>query len=322
MPEEQVTVGIEPIPSIKEIGRSASIGKLVGALAKAQLAYKPIFKGVENTFYTTDKKKAMYADLSAIILATQKALAENGLVIIQSPVVKPETKEAGVRSLLAHSSDEWTEVEVLLPATAKIKIYEGTGGNFKWGEKFDAQTCGIAITYTRRYSYQSQAGVAAEEDDDANSIGEAAGGSKEAAQSVAARKTAEMKAKKETTQNTAALGNGVPSALEGHPSEVYGLIQKSKEAFRKDDTDKKRPYRIIEMMDAQDRPITLYCFHDTEYDESRLFTMLDFAATGKGMPARFEVGYEKNYVHIKRPIAIGPVFFDADGVPMLDNSRE
>lgn len=184
-----------PIFTSYQVRRSNSIGDLVGALAKAQLGYKPIVKGVENTFYTTDRKKAMYADLAAVIAATQKALAENGVVIIQSPLIKPETKEAGVLSLMAHSSGQWIEVEALLPATAKVKEYKEGVSGFTWGVKFDAQTCGIAITYSRRYTYQSQTGVAAEEDDDGNSIGEAASGSKEAAQAVGAAKVASMKEK-------------------------------------------------------------------------------------------------------------------------------
>jgi len=181
------------------IRRSETFGEITKALAKAQLSFQPIIKKVENTFYTTDKKKAMYADLAAVIAATQKALAENGLIVIQSPIVKPETKEAGTRSLLSHSSGEWLENEILLPATAKFKEY--AGNTFIWKLKFDAQTIGIAITYSRRYSYQSIIGVAAEEDDDANGIGQAAEpGSTKAAMTVGARKVEEIKKQMEAAK--------------------------------------------------------------------------------------------------------------------------
>ena len=200
-PETATSVMAPPTPpeapradwywNMKEI-RSPSIAKLAAALAKAQLGFTPILKSVENTFYTTEKKKAMYADLAAVIAATQKALAENELVVIQSPVVRTETKEAGVQSLLVHSSGEWLSNEVLLPATARAKEWKD-GVQVPY-VKFDAQTCGIAITYSRRYSYQSLIGVAAEEDDDANSIGEAAGGSRDAQKAVAAKKVAESNA--------------------------------------------------------------------------------------------------------------------------------
>ena len=159
-------IGIEPSVAAN---RSLSIAKLAGALAKAQLSFQPVRKNTENLFY-----KSKYADLSAVIEATQKALAENGLVIIQSPKVDFEGKKAGVVSTLAHESGEWWENELLLPA--------------KEGEKFDAQKVGSAVTYARRYSYQSIIGVAAELDDDANS---ASGlGTKEAARDVAKSKTA------------------------------------------------------------------------------------------------------------------------------------
>lgn len=182
-PSENGFAHMEPEVTIR---RSATLGKLVEALAKAQLSFQPILKTVENVFYTTDRKKAMYADLASVIAATQKPLAENGLVIIQSSIVKAAEKQAGTRSLLIHMSDEWLEHEVLLPATAKAKEWkDGVQVPYL---KFDAQTCGIAITYSRRYSYQSLIGVAAEEDDDGNSIGEAASGSRDAQKAVAERK--------------------------------------------------------------------------------------------------------------------------------------
>jgi ERF superfamily len=195
-PEDTPAPTQKPVesPVIATVRHSNELGELARALAKAQLEFTPIVKSVENTFYTTERKKAMYADLAGIIAATQKALAQNGLVIIQSPLVLFEEKRAGSRSRLLHESGEWMECEVLLPATAKAQEWKD---NVKVPyQKFDAQTCGIAITYSRRYAYQSLIGVAAEEDDDANGIGEPSGGSVEAAKAVANRKIAEFEAKK------------------------------------------------------------------------------------------------------------------------------
>lgn len=192
---------------------SNELGKLAEALAKAQLAFKPIKKSVENLFYSTERKKAMYADLSSIIEATQKSLAENGLVVIQFPVVKTETKEAGVISRLQHSSGEWLENEVILPATAKVKEWkDGVQGV---GTKFDAQTCGIAITYSRRYSMQSLIGVAAEEDSDGNEISEPGSGSKENAQAIAKEKVERAKRGENITGIT----------LPSHPTLLYRFIE-------------------------------------------------------------------------------------------------
>jgi hypothetical protein len=52
---------------------------------------------------------------------------------------------------LMHVSGEWLEEECLLPL-----------------DKNNAQGAGSAVTYARRYSLQSIAGVVADEDDDAN----------------------------------------------------------------------------------------------------------------------------------------------------------
>ena len=183
--------------------RSPQIGQLVAALASAQLQFEPLHKGSDNPFF-----KSRYADLSQVIAATRKALADNGLVVMQTPVVRD--KLAGVVSILAHKSGEWIEDELLLPAGVA---------------KFDAQTVGSAITYARRYSYQALIGVAAEEDDDAN---DASGntGSKAAAQAVAARKIAEHANKLENSQLLAEhkIVLKRPPAFNGHYIHVSGYL--------------------------------------------------------------------------------------------------
>ena len=148
-----------------EYAQSEKTNELIGALAKAQLEYKPVHKESENPYYNST-----YADLATLISATQPALAKNGLVITQWPIVDNNEHEAGVMSELAHSSGQWKRISFVLPANGKAK--DGA-------LKYDAQTVGTAISYARRYGYQAIAGVAAEQEDDANSIGEAAG-SKEA----------------------------------------------------------------------------------------------------------------------------------------------
>ena len=134
------------------ISKSEHIGQLVAALALAQTEFETVFKGRENT-YTHSR----YAELQDVIKATQPALSKNGLVIIQVPIRTEQ--EAGVSATLAHKSGEHFSVDLLLPATMRAK--EG-------GTKFDAQSIGSAITYARRYTWQSLIGVAAENDDDGN----------------------------------------------------------------------------------------------------------------------------------------------------------
>ena len=133
---------------------SEKIGQLAGALAEAQTQFKPVLKDSDNPYFNSK-----YADLATVIAATQPALAKNGLVVIQSPIVDTAEEKAGVVTVLAHSSGEWLSHELVLPATMKAK-----DGN----SRFDAQSVGSAITYARRYSYQAIVGCAAEVDDDGN----------------------------------------------------------------------------------------------------------------------------------------------------------
>jgi len=178
------------------MNQSEQTNELIGALAKAQLEFGPVHKESENPYYAS-----RYADLAAVIKATQPALAKYGLVVTQWPLNDAQLQEAGVISELAHSSGQWKRIELMLPAVGREK-----GG----GSKYDAQTIGTAITYARRYSYQAIIGVAAEMDDDANSISEPSG-TREAAQSVADRKIEEYKSKKGKGADSTASASAVAS---------------------------------------------------------------------------------------------------------------
>lgn len=253
---------------------SPSLGKLAEALAKAQAEFQPIFKKTQAYNYK-------YADLAAVIDATQSALANNGLAVVQLPAVRG--KDAGIETRLIHTSGEYICNELLLPVG---------------GGKFDCQTIGSAITYARRYAYQSIVGVAAEFDDD----GEAASqgrGSKEAAQAVAQEKIAAHKAKKsepnleqqlkqslEATDSRPVIKNVTigKGAAEGcvfieYDGEVLSVWNKSLQPYLKD-----------------------------------------------GVHAEFEVKTTKSkgktYNNVQRAISIGDVKFDDDNQPMLEANRE
>lgn len=145
---------------------SPSIGKLVEALAKAQLQFTAVLKDSDNPAY-----RSKYADLATVIDATRPFLAAEGLTIVQMPHARfseADAKELTLTTLLAHSSGEWISSDLTLPAMMR--------------ERFDAQSVGSAITYARRYALAAITGVA-QEDDDGN---RAAGmGTKQAAQNVA-----------------------------------------------------------------------------------------------------------------------------------------
>lgn len=142
-------VGREPEPVMvsSPLRRSSAIGQIAKAMAAARKKFKPVKKDSINPHY-----KSKYADISALIEATYKALSDNDLVVIQSP--SSNEHGATVTTMIAHGSGEWFENDLTLPA--------GTA------QRFDSQTAGSAITYGRRYSYQAMLNIAGEDDDDGN----------------------------------------------------------------------------------------------------------------------------------------------------------
>lgn len=126
-------------------GHSLGIAKIADALSKAQSEFETVVKDSDNPYF-----KSEYADLATIIKATKTALSKNGLAIIQSPGAIVENKVL-LTSMLVHSSGEWFRGETMMPMS-----------------KPDAQGMGSALTYARRYAYQSLVSVAGESDDDGN----------------------------------------------------------------------------------------------------------------------------------------------------------
>lgn len=167
---------------------SPTIGKLILALAKAQLRFKPIVKQVENAAFTRGTKKSMYADLEAYVDATREALAKEELVLTQWPDIDTDAKSMTMVSLLVHSSNEWMCGRLRLPAIDR--------------EGFTAHTCAKAMTYARRYMMGAILGCAAEDDDGNEASGQ---GTQAAANEVAERKLKEFKDKK--TEKEAAVSS-------------------------------------------------------------------------------------------------------------------
>jgi hypothetical protein len=163
----------------ENLTRSTEIGKLVTALAKAQLTFDPIIKESENPAFRRGNKVSKYADMFSLVNATRKHLNNNGLTIMQFPSITLEGKNLIVTTLLAHESGEWIASEIVLPAVDE--------------RGFTAHSIGKAITYARRYSWGSIIGAVAEDDDDGNDI--SGQGTHEAAQAVANAKLAEYAAK-------------------------------------------------------------------------------------------------------------------------------
>ena len=128
------------------MARSESIKEIASALNKAQAEMTGAKKGSNNPFF-----KSKYADLGSVIDALKTPFADNGLSFSQFPL--SHDGEAGVETILMHSSGEWMISTLLLPIKKK-----------------DPQGVGDAVTYARRYALQSIAGIPAEDDDGNSNI--------------------------------------------------------------------------------------------------------------------------------------------------------
>lgn len=166
VPESAKTNG----SALAGVRRSATIGKLVAALCKAQAEFEPVVKANVNPQF-----KSKYADLATIIQATMPALSKNELAVIQTPSVNG--RELTMTTMLVHSSDEWICNDLTMPATMRNEL--------------TAQTIGSACTYSRRYALQSILGIAADLDDDGTEA--SGGGSREAAKAVGEEKAENLK---------------------------------------------------------------------------------------------------------------------------------
>ena len=163
---------------MSNIKTSEQINEISEALARAQAKFSAAVKSSQNPAY-----RSKYADLSAVIEATIEHFNAEGIAVMQHPMLEykggEDTREAmiTVTTRLQHKSGQYIESDLSIPAVQR--------------ERFDAQSCGSAITYACRYALQS-IGVVPREDDDANS---ASGiGTREAAQAVAKKKISEAAA--------------------------------------------------------------------------------------------------------------------------------
>jgi hypothetical protein len=123
------------------MNKSESIKNLAVAMSRAQSAMSGAAKSKNNPFF-----KSKYADLGAVIEAVKVPFADNGLSFVQFPI--EEGGRIGIETILMHESGEWLSNSFTVQLT-----------------KQDAQGAGSAITYCRRYSLQSAAGIPSEDDD-------------------------------------------------------------------------------------------------------------------------------------------------------------
>ena len=130
------------------MNKSDSIMYLAGALSKAQAEIRAAQMNAQNPFL-----KNKYADLGAVIEAVREPFAKNKLAYAQLPY--SDGVNVGIETILMHESGEYLSEKIALP------MGDERG-------KSQAQVMGSIITYLRRYSLASIAGVYADEDTDGN----------------------------------------------------------------------------------------------------------------------------------------------------------
>ena len=126
------------------MNKSESIKSLATALSKAQAEMNAAQKKSDNPFF-----KSKYADLSQVLDCVKTAFSSHGLSFTQMPSFNEN--KVYVETLLMHSSGEWISSTCGSPIKSP-----------------NAQGVGDAITYLRRYSLASVAGLS-QKDDDGNS---------------------------------------------------------------------------------------------------------------------------------------------------------
>ena len=123
------------------MNKSDSIKEIAKAMCAAQAQMTGAKKTSVNPFF-----KSKYSDFVSVVEAVKTAFAENGLSYVQFPI--EEAGRIGIETILMHSSGEFLSNSFTVALS-----------------KQDAQAAGSALTYCRRYSLQSIAGIPSEDDD-------------------------------------------------------------------------------------------------------------------------------------------------------------
>jgi hypothetical protein len=125
------------------MAKTESATNVYGALLAARSKFNPVLKNKENSHF-----KNRYADLQAVLDAADDALAEAGLVLVQTTDVR---HEGTVLLTRLHHVGSGTEIVSTYPLVAK------DAGN--------PQALGGSLTYARRYQALAILGLAPEDDD-------------------------------------------------------------------------------------------------------------------------------------------------------------
>ena len=177
------------------------ISKLAEALSKAQGQINAPLKNREVDYKDKSGRtiKYSYADLADVLEAVKKPFTDNGLSVTHS--MKYSEGIYGLETILMHSSGQFLTSFYPLPDPVKSVIR--------------AQEFGSALTYARRYSVSSIAGIASEEDDDGQLAAPVDNKPKQAAPQAQQRPRATQKATEAPKQ---------ASDVELKLNELYSLV--------------------------------------------------------------------------------------------------
>tara|TARA_R110002096_G_scaffold415510_1_gene617395 strand:- start:211 stop:678 length:468 start_codon:yes stop_codon:yes gene_type:complete len=148
---ESNEIVIDTEVGVEESTMSETIGKLAGALAKAQGDMTMVEAKSNNPFFNSK-----YASLSAVLEVALPKLNANGIALMQGNRWDAVDNGFYITSMLMHSSGEWIKSEIRMPISKK-----------------DAHGIGAATTYGRRYLLSSMVGVAQADDDGNGAIQQA-----------------------------------------------------------------------------------------------------------------------------------------------------
>ena len=132
-----------PFPIRMEQMQSETIGKIAGALAKAQSEMTMVEAKSTNPFFNSK-----YASLASVLETAMPALNKNEIALVQGNRWSSRDNGFYITSMLMHSSGEFIKSEIRMPIVKK-----------------DAHGIGAATTYGRRYLLSSMVGIAQADDD-------------------------------------------------------------------------------------------------------------------------------------------------------------
>jgi hypothetical protein len=127
-----------------QIKKSETCQHILWALSRAQAQISVPARTAVNPAF-----KSRYVDLSSVLAAVLPAWNANGLTLNQFPYVSDGAEWIELITLIGHNTGEWFETSFRMPV----------------GGKRDAHAIGSAITYARRYTVASIAGLMQDDDD-------------------------------------------------------------------------------------------------------------------------------------------------------------